>query len=68
MKRSNYRILTTHTGSLPRSPHQQDLLRIREEQHEYDPTYFDANVRQAVADASFSISIRRFQTDEVLVD
>ncbi|SVE42203.1 uncharacterized protein METZ01_LOCUS495057, partial [marine metagenome] len=29
MKRSESRILTTHTGSLPRSPELQELLRSR---------------------------------------
>ncbi|MFQ6028121.1 MAG: cobalamin-independent methionine synthase II family protein [Dehalococcoidia bacterium] len=50
MKRSETRILTTHTGSLPRSPSQQDLLRVREDQQQYDPAAFDARVREAVAD------------------
>ena len=39
MKRSETRILTTHTGSLPRSPQQQ-----------YDPADFQASVRPAVAE------------------
>lgn len=50
MKRSVSRILTTHTGSLPRSPEQQDVLIVREERREFDQSTFDAGVRGAVAD------------------
>lgn len=50
MKRSETRILTTHTGSLPRSPQQQDQLRVREDQQQYNPTDFQASVREAVAE------------------
>jgi len=49
MKRSTSRILTTHTGSLPRSPELQELLRIREERQPLDQSSFDARVREAVA-------------------
>ena len=49
MKRSASRILTTHTGSLPRSPNLQELLREREERRQMDAALFDAEVRQAVA-------------------
>ncbi|HEU0020294.1 MAG TPA: cobalamin-independent methionine synthase II family protein [Dehalococcoidia bacterium] len=52
MKRSETRILTTHTGSLPRSPQQQELLRSREEQRQYDLENFEASVRDAVADVA----------------
>ena len=52
MKRSASRILTTHTGSLPRSPNLQELLREREERRELDSALFDAEVRQAVADVT----------------
>ena len=52
MKRSASRILTTHTGSLPRSPGLQELLREREERRELDAALFDAEVRQAVADVT----------------
>ena len=52
MKRSTSRILTTHTGSLPRSPGLQELLREREERRELDATLFDTEVRQAVADVT----------------
>jgi 5-methyltetrahydropteroyltriglutamate--homocysteine methyltransferase len=50
VKRSTSRILTTHTGSLPRSPQQQDVLRAREDLRQYDPAAFDASVREAVAE------------------
>ena len=50
MKRSESRILTTHTGSLPRSPAQQDVLLAREERREFDPNALDASVREAVAE------------------
>ena len=50
MKRSDQRILTTHTGSLPRSPAMQESLRIREEQGELDQTSFDAITHQAVGE------------------
>jgi 5-methyltetrahydropteroyltriglutamate--homocysteine methyltransferase len=50
MKRSTSRILTTHTGSLPRSPQLQELLRAREERQPLDQHSFEASVRQAVAD------------------
>ena len=52
MKRSASRILTTHTGSLPRSPNLQELLREREERRELDAALFDAEVRQSVADVT----------------
>ena len=52
MKRSDSRILTTHTGSLPRSPSLQELLREREERRELDSGLFDAEVRRAVADVT----------------
>ena len=50
MKRSTDRILTTHTGSLPRSVPLQELLRQREDQQDYDPGAFHASIRDAVAD------------------
>ena len=49
MKRSTSKILTTHTGSLPRSLELQDLLREREEGRSPDAAAFDEQVRQAVA-------------------
>ena len=48
MKRSTSRILTTHTGSLPRSPELQELLREREDQRGFDETVFHSSVRDAV--------------------
>ena len=50
MKRSTSRILTTHTGSLPRSPELQELLREREEQRGFDGNLFQAGVRNAVSE------------------
>jgi len=50
MKRSTSHILTTHTGSLPRSPALQELLRLREEGRPLDRAAFVAGVRTAVAD------------------
>jgi 5-methyltetrahydropteroyltriglutamate--homocysteine methyltransferase len=50
MKRSTSRILTTHTGSLPRSPELQELLREREEQRLTDHVGFAVGVRQGVAE------------------
>ena len=50
MKRSTSRILTTHTGSLPRSPELQELLRLREDQQSFDETSFHSSVRDAVGD------------------
>ena len=50
MKRSETRILTTHTGSLPRSPELQDLLRRREDQQSFDEAAFQASIRDAVGD------------------
>ena len=50
MKRSTSRILTTHTGSLPRSRELQELLRQREEHHPLDQAVFAEGIRTAVAD------------------
>jgi 5-methyltetrahydropteroyltriglutamate--homocysteine methyltransferase len=50
MQRSTSRILTTHTGSLPRSVALQELLRLREERRPYDQAAFASSVRAAVAD------------------
>ena len=50
MKRSTSRILTTHTGSLPRSPELQDLLRLREDQQSFDEASFQSSIRTAVGD------------------
>ncbi len=48
MKRSTSRILTTHTGSLPRPPELQELLRQREDQRDFDEMQFLASVHDAV--------------------
>jgi 5-methyltetrahydropteroyltriglutamate--homocysteine methyltransferase len=50
MQRSTSHILTTHTGSLPRSRALQDLLRQREERQAYEPTTLAEGVRTAVAE------------------
>lgn len=50
MKRSEARILTTHTGSLPRSPAQQEALLAREERRAFDPSALDASNRAAVSE------------------
>ena len=49
MRRSDSRILTTHTGSLPRSTKLQELLREREEQAGFDPKRLAAGVREGVS-------------------
>jgi 5-methyltetrahydropteroyltriglutamate--homocysteine methyltransferase len=50
MKRSTDRILTTHTGSLPRANDLTALLEALDTGKAPDPATFDARVRQAVAD------------------
>ena len=50
MKRSNSRILTTHTGSLPRSASLQEQLREREDGRDFDPRRLAAGVRAGVSD------------------
>ena len=50
MKRSNSRILTTHTGSLPRSASLQEQLREREDGRDFDPGRLAAGVREGVSD------------------
>ena len=50
MQRSTSHILTTHTGSLPRSPELQELLRLREERRSFDQATFAAGVRAAVTE------------------
>ena len=50
MKRSESRVLTTHTGSLPRSPRLQELLREREDQTGFDPERLASGVREGVAE------------------
>jgi 5-methyltetrahydropteroyltriglutamate--homocysteine methyltransferase len=50
MKRSTDRILTTHTGSLPRPDDLLELMRDKENHRPYDQVAFTARVRQAVLD------------------
>ena len=50
MKKSQSKILTTHTGSLPRSPHLQDLLREREEKRVSDYEAFASGIQDGVSE------------------
>jgi 5-methyltetrahydropteroyltriglutamate--homocysteine methyltransferase len=50
MKRSVDRILTTHTGSLPRPPDLREMLKSRETQEPLDEKIFLARAREAVAE------------------
>ena len=50
MKKSDTRILTTHTGSLPRPADLMALLNAKELDQPYDADIFDARVRKAIAD------------------
>src|SRR5678816_4088780 len=50
MKRSTERILTTHTGSLPRPPDLTTMLEALDAGNLPDPAAFDTRVRRAVAD------------------
>src|SRR5437588_11106113 len=50
MQRSTERILTTHTGSLPRPPEIAELLRALDAGEPVDRAAFEARVREAVAD------------------
>ena len=50
MKRSEGRILTTHTGSLPRPPDLVALLNKKELGEPYDPAAFDARIARAIAE------------------
>ena len=50
MKLSTNRILTTHVGSLPRSPDVVELLFKREHEEPYDQNEFDGVMSQAVAE------------------
>ncbi|MCH7624811.1 MAG: cobalamin-independent methionine synthase II family protein [Chloroflexi bacterium] len=49
MKRSTDRILTTHTGSLPRPPDLLEMIEAKENGRPYDVVAFDERVRMAVA-------------------
>src|SRR5260370_702542 len=48
MQQSTERILTTHTGSLPRPPSLQDLLYAQEQGAPVDQAVFEMQVREAV--------------------
>src|SRR5947209_2609831 len=50
MQRSTERILTTHTGSLPRPPEIAEQLRSLDAGESVDREAFEARVRDAVAD------------------
>lgn len=50
MKRSLDRILTTHTGSLPRPPDLVDMMIAREQGQQADRATFERRVREAVAE------------------
>src|SRR3954454_7988227 len=50
MKRSDERILTTHTGSLPRPPDLFEMIQKRDAGEPVDAEAFAARVRTAVAD------------------
>ena len=50
MKRSDSRILTTHTGSLPRPPDLVALLNKKELGEPYDRGVFDARIARAIAE------------------
>jgi len=50
MKRSTDRILTTHTGSLPRPADLVTLLNAKELGEDYDPAAYDARVRRAISE------------------
>jgi 5-methyltetrahydropteroyltriglutamate--homocysteine methyltransferase len=50
MKRSHTRILTTHTGSLPRPPDLVEALNVKELGKGYDETALDKRIRRAIAE------------------
>jgi 5-methyltetrahydropteroyltriglutamate--homocysteine methyltransferase len=52
MQRSTGRILTTHTGSLPRPPDLVALLNARELGESYDAAAFGTRIRRAVAEVA----------------
>ena len=51
MKRSSQRILTTHTGSLPRPEDLMEILRAKEADETYDAPALASRVKSSVADA-----------------
>ena len=50
MQRSTNRILTTHTGSLPRPADLVELLSEKEAEESYDKAVLDQRIRRAIAD------------------
>ncbi len=50
MKRSEHRILTTHTGSLPRPPDLVEVLNVKELGESYNENALNNRVRRAVAE------------------
>lgn len=50
MKTSTSRILTSHTGSLPRPLDLVELLNLRENSQPYDQAAFDARIKKAISD------------------
>jgi 5-methyltetrahydropteroyltriglutamate--homocysteine methyltransferase len=50
MKRSDRRILTTHTGSLPRPPDLVESLNVKELGSAYDPSVLGARVQRAITE------------------
>lgn len=50
MKRSDHRILTTHTGSLPRPPDLVEALNAKELGKSYDPRALSDRVRRAIGE------------------
>ena len=51
MKRSTDRILTTHSGSMPRPQAVQEMMRARQRRESIDEQAFNGRVREAVAEA-----------------
>jgi 5-methyltetrahydropteroyltriglutamate--homocysteine methyltransferase len=50
MKRSTQRVLTTHTGSLPRPADLVAILNAKELNSSYDPAAYDERIRRAVSE------------------
>ena len=50
MKRSTSRILTTHTGSLPRAGSVMEMLQARDQRARVDPQAFEAGILAAVTE------------------
>jgi 5-methyltetrahydropteroyltriglutamate--homocysteine methyltransferase len=65
MKRSTDRILTTHTGSLPRPPELTEMLQRLDARESIDEGAFQQRVRQAVAE---TVALQRKSGVDVLND